>query len=134
MNKARLLKLAAHLDRVPPEKFDMNFFGEASRAARHRNEVRCATKACALGWATSIPEFAKAGLELRAYPESTGADVYYKGESNFDAAEIFFGLDSIDASRLFSRGSNDPILKAAEIRGFVRDGRLQDETESSDHF
>lgn len=126
MNKKRLLKLAAHLDRVPPEKFDMGIFGEAGRAARHRNEVRCATKACALGWATSIPEFAKAGLELRAYASSTDADVYYRGESNLIAAEMFFDLEEREAEQLFIRGSNDPIDKAADIRRFVRDNGFAD--------
>lgn len=57
MNRDRLLRLAAHLDTLPAESFDMGHWGVW-------NPRGCGTVCCALGHACSIPEFAAEGLTL----------------------------------------------------------------------
>lgn len=69
MNVDRLNKLANLLDTVPPEKFDLNYWGLVSKVARVPNTLdiskdECGTVACACGWACTIPEFREAGLYL----------------------------------------------------------------------
>jgi hypothetical protein len=63
MNADRLLKLANFLDNLPPERFRFNaWVGDGWEC---KPDLSCGTTACALGWATTIPEFAAAGLCLR---------------------------------------------------------------------
>ncbi|MDQ2987414.1 MAG: hypothetical protein M3R13_11985 [Armatimonadota bacterium] len=119
MKKRRLLKLAAFLDTVPIEKFDMCLWAVSRRSAS--KTPQCATRACALGWATAIPEFNRAGLRLMVDAfDSTEGVVYFGDLNRFYAAEAFFDIDSDDAGRLFAEGSNDPKEKAKEIRALVR--------------
>ena len=124
MNKRRLLKLAKLLDHVPPEKFDMNTWGSMRQALG--TTPRCATKACALGWATAIPEFHKAGLRLMADPGDKYATVFFGGESDADAGMEFFDLSLEEAEYLFFVGAETPHEKAKEIRALVRTGLIPD--------
>ncbi|SRR5258706_964630 len=118
MKKARLLKLARFVERVPPQKFDMNFWARAKGPVTRL--PRCATKACALGWATAIPEFKRAGLELIAEcPGGDHAEVHFDGSTGRSAAMKFFDLD-YDESEIFFGGANNPKEKAQEIRDVVR--------------
>lgn len=121
MKKGRLLKLAALLDTVPRRRFDMGTWGVASKVIK--DKPVCATRACALGWATAIPEFKRAGLQLvQDYEGSTGADVYFKDRIGSDAGRVFFGLTDEQADWLFHDGAEDPKGKAAEIREMVKAG------------
>lgn len=66
MNIERLTKLAELLDTVPPDRFNMDYWGLAPHGdLEDLNIAECGTAACALGWACSIPEFRAAGLRLR---------------------------------------------------------------------
>lgn len=121
MNKRRLLKLARLLDRVPPWKFNMGEWGVASGPVTF--EPRCASQACALGWATVIPEF---GLELVAPDGCRLAKVRCIDNHRIhgiDAARRVFGVNYTQASRLFINGwGASPKAKAAEIRAMVAHG------------
>ena len=120
MKKGRLLKLAALLERVPARKFDMDVWGESKKPAY--SEPQCATKACALGWATAIPEFHRAGLHLVAACHGcTSAEVLYRDNGLNPGAE-FFGLSEDEEHFLFYAGAETPKAKAREIREFVRTG------------
>ena len=101
VNVERLLRLAAHLETVPAEAFDMGDW-----AVRHT----CGTTCCALGHACTIPEFAAAGLTLvwdaderaqpiRATPECR--DDVGRLVVGFRAAVAFFGIEPRDARDLF---------------------------------
>lgn len=58
---------------------------------------QCSTTACALGWATTIPEFHAAGLRV------VGEQVIaYAEKSGYEAAMMFFGLDRSTARYIFS--------------------------------
>ena len=75
MNIERLTKLAELLDTVPPDRFNMDYWGLTPRGGPEElNIVECGTSACALGWACSIPEFRAAGLRLRKHSTSIRYD------------------------------------------------------------
>lgn len=59
--KRRLLKLADFLETADlPGEFNLETMAQDWRAG----QPQCGTQACALGWATTIPSFRKAGLSL----------------------------------------------------------------------
>lgn len=66
IGNSRLLKLAAFLRLLPPEKFDLEYWVSNSKGALRGNEEAdprsCGTKACAMGWATTMPLFRRLGL------------------------------------------------------------------------
>lgn len=121
MNKRRMLKWAAFLDALPVGKhFNMRIYGLVPGGEMGDKPI-CATSACALGWATAIPEFNRAGLELRARKGSREAFVYYKDDSTEDAAAEFFGIPYEDAHDIcLSDFDATPQEKAAQIRAIVK--------------
>lgn len=90
MRKDRLLKLAAHLRTVDPEKFIMHSW-------------ICGTKACALGHAAMIPEFQKAGLLLTILSKENGR-ITYRGRAGFYAAAAFFEISFTNSKDIFGYG------------------------------
>lgn len=67
MNKELLLLVAAKLETLPPERFDYSIW--VGREWRGMPDIGCGAPACALGWATTIPEIAAKGLALRLAAE-----------------------------------------------------------------
>lgn len=120
MNKRRLLKLAALLDVVPADKFYMGSW--AITSAPIGKEPTCATKACALGWATTIPEFKKLGLRLVADPGDMGGYVLLGKSTGSDAAAELFDISYWHCVDLFESGCDDAPGKAREIRALVAAG------------
>lgn len=59
----RLLKLAAFLRTLPREKF--NYERWVGSDWQGKQDLSCGTTGCALGWAATMPEFRRLGLELR---------------------------------------------------------------------
>jgi hypothetical protein len=143
----RLLTLADFLDTVPEEQFcfamwvDDNYNGRPLRG--------CGTTACAMGWATQIPEFQALGLALvdlaRPYrpnmfePAILGTDKAGMAtitNRGLAAARFLFGLTHAQACRLFmphddeydddeNSLSEEATAKqvAEHIRRFVREER-----------
>lgn len=106
MNKPHLLMLRELMDRVDRglqigtlKKFDIGVWVSS-----------CGTRACALGWMCSDPEFMDLGWHMwhrdpyYTSPETGRTYVDYRG------AEVFFGLLPDQSSRLFSprSGNNTP--------------------------
>lgn len=60
--KDRLLLLADFLDKLPSERFDYTRW--ISSGWKGNPDLSCGSVACALGWATTIPELRAAGLRL----------------------------------------------------------------------
>lgn len=95
--------LAKFLRKVPAERFDMSYWGKVENGdltgktlCLKRNA--CGTSACALGWATQVPSFKKAGLKLVV------TDVYPQADEAFENfAEVRFGKEkfSMPAARAF---------------------------------
>ncbi len=117
MDARKLLVLAAHLDAVPRESFDIWTWRPS----------RCGSECCAVGHACHIPEFAASGLRLvDGVPAFDAIDGDHFG---FGAACAFFGLTRSQARHLFdgtryprSPGENLPVTPTAvadRIREFV---------------
>lgn len=152
MNKQRLLKLAdflAALKESDNKEFDMGTWGTcqlqlveeaeqlevdpgACGCKIEKKEVfECRTTACALGWATQIPSFQKAGLKMRWSNQLTEDDSSadgtpeYEGEDNaIIVAQQFFGIDYDAANFIFGGQGNHrtPKETARAIRKFVAKG------------
>lgn len=134
----RLLKLAEFLKTVPAKRFDYNsWVGEDWKGSP---DLSCGTTACALGWATQVPAFKRAGLYLHVdkdavreledqeraiargeqvfYPLAglgTSANVRMKGSREYDAfalAANFFAISESDANYLFSPADDGSESKA----------------------
>jgi hypothetical protein len=114
MKAKRLLRLADWLDRIaktPPKTREFNlFYWKQNRA--------CGTVCCAVGEASLIPEFKKAGLKVAPYPE-------FKGTNGWDAVKRFFDINYLDVIHLFAATSygpdevSEPAVVADRIRKFV---------------
>ena len=81
MNAERLLRLADHLETVPPETFDLSTW-------------KCSSFACAVGHAADIPKFAAAGFSVYNLP-------CYNGKTGRAAVFKFFGIGAETFKRLF---------------------------------
>ena len=110
----RLLKLADFLDTVPPERFDYaRWVGESWQGDP---DLSCGTTACALGWASTIPEFRKLGLRLKKNnwdlfnPTYVGLDTEtdedLADKSSYlltlEASKYIFGLSNQETNELFT--------------------------------
>lgn len=118
MNKERLIKLAEHLEtKVPANRFDMGRWGMLALGAT--SLVECDSAACALGWATTVPEFRKEGLKLAS------GMVFLGNLTGYEAASALFGITESQASALFhglNREHEEPKDVAERIRTFVETG------------
>ena len=131
----RLLRLAAFLEKLPRKRFDYgNWVGDDWKG---KPDLSCGTTACALGWATAMPEFRRLGLvmvqELNDEGVSVTGYVALKGirySNEYDAACEVFGMEHDDIDRVFMPGdaytcsglplSATPKQVARHIRKFVK--------------
>jgi len=129
MNKQRLLTLANFLrTEVPKNRFNLSsWVGDMNNryvAGENLLAPSCGTSACAMGFATTIPMFAKAGLTLRKnHPGSNGGTICYLTFKGFEAAAEFMEIDEADANWLFNAAEydyDDEVLVVADrIEKFV---------------
>lgn len=131
MNIARLEATAALLDKVPENKFDMGHWGVIKGRQEMAHKPMCASSACVLGWACTIPEIAAAGLGLYAEEGETVATVQLRNNrgkvthSGSSAGAVVFGISEHDANRLFTQGrSMTAKEKAQQIRHYIETGEL----------
>jgi hypothetical protein len=137
----RLLKLASLLWKLPKRRFHYGDWVGSRWAGKP--DLSCGTTACALGWATTIPEFAEMGLHLRrdgiGFVQFRNHEIREKYLDNrintwatsLTAAQIAFGLSLNQARFLFIpnvtyQGKTAPDIWASprtvsqHIRSFVR--------------
>lgn len=135
--KRRLLKLADFLEKLPKERFDFSRWVGNNWGGK--SNLSCGTSACAIGWASTIPSFRKAGLVLKL--NITNASVNYKfvpamkddnfptPDSSFRVGLEIFGLSKYDFDNLFVPGLScggrlaenaTPKMVANHIKNFVR--------------
>jgi len=106
MKKERLKLLAALLRHLPVKRFylgtwaDPHFADEEERSV-FGEEYPCDTSACALGWATTIPQFRKAGLKFTGLIENDSKIIEFAGEEGFHAAAAFFEITVSQARIIF---------------------------------
>lgn len=120
VGRRRLLVLADFLERgdLREGKFAMSHWSVNNKLGVPKLGD-CGTAACALGWATMIPSFRRAGLHLGRYGEPVITD----GEHPLDAAETLFGINQYEADSLFIPDDADR-LKGARGRKIVA-GRIR---------
>lgn len=124
MNRARLAVLAAHLETVPREHFDMGGWTSHSWGFNSALEeaVSCGMTACAGGWACAIPEFKEAGLKMvHGSPE-------FQDRRSFQAMQLFFDIDQYTSGRLFGCGAHqeqdNPVLVSNQIYKLLSTGSV----------
>ncbi len=115
----RLLVLAEFLEtKVPRDKFNLGDW------ATSLDSNECGTAACAVGWATTIPAFADAGLRLCAHLRDS-AGLAFGDHMGWHAVVAFFEVDRSRAMNLFrdvnytTSDRQNPLYVAARIRAFV---------------
>jgi hypothetical protein len=99
--KRKLLTILRDFLRDPPrhvaEHFDMETWGDGGDDDMHQ----CGTAACALGWATTIPEIRKAGLRF-LFEEPVLVKRGKIVDYGFGAAMQVFDIDMDQAHHIFS--------------------------------
>lgn len=140
MNTERLLKLAAFLETLPPARFDYarwcgsGVIGEFADTSPPTHMFEgCGTNACALGWATAIPEFQALGLRIEKDaagdpmpyvtlgPEKCGTTEDWSPNSiSLRAAAHLFDITREEAAEIFIHGpeGSTPADVADKIREF----------------
>ena len=140
IRKALLLKLADLLEKLPRKRFRYaQWVGDDWKG---KADLSCGTAACALGWATTMPEARKLGLRMRMGANGLGyvarlgqrlgqdEDDLDQLHSSLEAAAVF-GLTYREAQWLFvpsldgltSPGVNATAKTVAKhIRTFVEKG------------
>lgn len=133
----KLLKLAAILDELPPERFYYGqWVGNDSRPWRGKQTLSCGTTACALGWgAVKMPELKltlrrSVALPKQGFVARKGTRVKHDFDSelsaSLDAGAKAFGITTVQAEELFLPYDANlpedapPKTVAAHIRRCVR--------------
>lgn len=124
----RLMTLARFLRKVPAQRFQMTSYYRGKFCGR-LEELRhneCGSSACALGWATFIPAFKKAGLRFERDSSEQPSVPVYENNYGVRAGEIFFRIDYDSADLLFG-GSlpDDPNIVADAIEKVAGKYRLK---------
>lgn len=115
----RLLKLAAFLEKLPPERFDYRYLVGAGW--KGKPDLSCGTTACALGWAAAMPEFRRLGLALR--PAPMGVVVRMRAHPkwhSWQAAEHVFAIDYRGFEQLFLPGTDGALQGDATAKQVAR--------------
>lgn len=138
----RLTKLADFMAALPKsasKNFDMGtwfaHYGNDGREHGYKPGAKlklgqlqkCGSVACALGWATAVPAFHRAGLTIKLDESGTEGGVIYKRSrySSMDAARLFFDLEYDEAEYLFGCVSATTQKQwATACRKFVKSGGL----------
>lgn len=128
MNKERLLRLADFLQIVPEEKFDLEEWTNVDTLEKmpELTGKTCESTACAVGWASAIPEFKEIGFHFELNEDQEYLIPVWGDHKNWDAVREFFGLSIGQAEKLFmyynyAPGGNGPKDVAKAIRKFVKD-------------
>jgi hypothetical protein len=102
----RLIKLAKFLEELPPKRF--NFSRWVGLDWKGSKDLSCGTTACALGWAATMPEFRRLGLEIHRvndFSRDLGLVRNRKtGEQGWAAARDIFAIPISEAEALFGSG------------------------------
>lgn len=112
----RLLKLAEFLREVPKEKFDFGILafqnGKPMLEALKAGKTACGTVACAIGWMPAV--FPRSLVWKKVWAGGHGLQVRLKGRpyTDFNAAEVFFGITHDQSSWLFNPDPVDGGLAA----------------------
>lgn len=103
----RLAQLADFLDNLPDDRFYYGTWAGSNWSGTE--DLSCGSTACALGWATTIPEFRELGL--RMIKAGSAATIMLEGDMDsarsywsktLIACKKVFGLDNLEVEYLFT--------------------------------
>lgn len=127
-----LTTLARALTEVPEGQFEFNRW--AGEGWTGTTDLSCGTPACAIGWATTMPEFQALGLRLvkvRGQVGVTNREIFADEADHFDAftesirtIKHLFGLTHDQAIRLFTPHDEPEFGEDGKPRPIGSDGCL----------
>lgn len=126
MNKERLLKLAAFIEKLPPRKVYMGCVARLNGAKR-MNPFECTSVACAMGWTPAVFPHLVAWAEEDDDVHRFVCLKRRDGEINEEAMTILFDIDESDALSIFNSGRekyHTPKQVALGIREYVKTGKV----------
>lgn len=111
---------------IPKSRLDMNLWQQDGFSAND-----CGTRACALGWACTIPQLQAQGLRMRKarthYGDSVSTPCIAEATGALDSARKLFGLKEEESLYLFQQNGpasgrtwDDPAEVAEAIRSVMR--------------
>jgi hypothetical protein len=133
VNAAALLKLADLLESLPPERFDYSIWaGDSWNPQVPLKAPVCGTPACALGWATTLPEL---GLEL--VRDQHCVLVRATDDPSLratQAAARAFDIEENDAEYLFVPETPDPLAHEEDENDYESPGEEASAAEVAAHI
>ena len=90
----RLARLAKFLQKVPREKFDLDYWVAEQKEPPTQPNCKCDTVACAIGWAGVL--FSKQGLKIEMSSSGYCFSPHYRKRENWGAVYRFFGLEDVE--------------------------------------
>ena len=115
--RARMVFLRDWLDAnvaPKPRKFNLGVWARLNRALKlGMEEENCSSVGCAVGWATTIPQFQALGLTIIERGDGQWIPVF-EGRVVYDAVAEFFNLPkehtwNLFAPDMYPSGSNTPL-------------------------
>lgn len=103
MHADRLRRLAFYLrNDIKDEVFNLaTWVGNDDVPWEGKDDLSCGTSACAMGWATTIPEFKQLGLHLERFSPSGQGFLVFGEAKHFEAAAQFMDISLKEAEYLF---------------------------------
>lgn len=140
MHAAHLRRLAFYLrNDVRDERFNLaTWVGNDDVPWEGMDDLSCGTTACAMGWATTIPEFKELGLRLERNSFSGQGYLVFGEKKHFSAAAEFLDITEKEAEYLFNpdkypEEDDTTRLEVCErIEAFVDNGGIADDDDYED--
>lgn len=140
MHVDRLRRLAFHLrNDVKDEVFNLaTWVGNDDVPWEGKEDLSCGTSACAMGWATTIPEFKQLGLHLERLSPSGQGFIVFGEFKHFEAAAKFMDITYKESEYLFdpSKYPEDDYttrLQVCErIEDFIENGMEEEDEDEED--
>jgi hypothetical protein len=116
------------LEKLPAGKFDYGIWVD-TKTWKGMTDLSCGTTACALGWATAIPEFQKLGLYMNfdGIPKLIGRGQNAEGwRAGYEAGAVVFGLAEEEADYIFYPEGNEVEMTAQQVAQRIKTFLLED--------
>ena len=140
MHADRLRRLAFYLrNDVKDEVFNLaTWVGNDDVPWEGMDDLSCGTTACAMGWATTIPEFKQLGLHLERVSPSGQGFLVFGDYKHFEAAAQFMDITKYQAEYLFdparyeSEDDTTRLEVCERIESFIQNGMEEDYQEDDE--
>ena len=137
MFASHLRRLAFHLrNNVRDEVFNLaTWVGNDDVPWEGKDDLSCGTSACAMGWATTIPEFKEMGLRLEQTTRNGQGFIAFGEFKHFEAAAKFMDITLKEAEYLFNPDQypddedTSRLQVCDRIENFVDNGGIPEEDE-----